>query len=192
MKKFFRVIWKGIKKIAPKGSQWFDFAGFVALMFFYAIIPFVIFTETFGGVATAATTTKLSLGMCVGIILIFIVLKKVWLNTKTATLQTRIGIMADNLKVETDDVKKSRLATQIAIKKAIVTAVNLIVPILCILAIIWVAGTIDTRIETAQQYLKNIKQCVNLASTSFLVGVIIQITLPFIKAKVCYKPDKGV
>ena len=168
------------------------------------IIPFIVFTETFGAVRGTKhnpelVTTQWSIGTMLGVLLIFIVVKKLLIDGKASELKVRIGIMADNLKVETDDVKKYRLAKQIAVKKMFVTMFALIIPIISVIIIVWAVNILTGAVLHVQddvgqmvEYIKQIKRCVTMAGISFVAGVITQIAFPFVKARVVYKKDGGI
>jgi hypothetical protein len=181
MKGFVTRLWDKVKGLGK--GRWLDIAQFLLLVLFYAIIPFILFTEAYGGATNLGT--RLSLGFCIGMIVILIVCKKMFINNHIATLRTRIGVMTDSMNVETDPVKKYNLARRIAFKNMLLTALNLIIPIFVIVTVVCVAITMQTTAEAFGLF----KRTIYYSSISFAFGVVVQIAFPFIKAALLREKD---
>ena len=164
-----------LKKLIPNKSALFDIVGLILLVLFYAVIPYILFLENYKG----SNSPKISLGLCVFVIIVFIVCKRMFLNNHITALRSRVGTMNDAMKVERDYVKKNRLAYRVAWKNTLLVAYNLIVPILCIATVLIFIGYV----ENTAQALASLKKTINLASISFYAGVLTQIALPFVRAK---------
>lgn len=166
---------------------------FALLLTFFVIIPIVIFYGMFPGrIAGTAETTRsfVGVGLIVGAILIFIVVKRMWIDTKIQNLSVRIGMLKDKAYTESDVEVQIKCLKRVAVLKNVRTIVNMIVPALAVLLIFMMSSCLThyivktcNELSQAQIYIERIDKAVTLSCFSFAIGVMLQIIFPWIDLK---------
>ena len=167
---------------------------FALLVLFFIIIPMVLFIEAFSGTSVVTvpeeTTTRtwVGFGLIVGIILVFVVVKRFIINPKIEGLAVRIGVLKDKADTESDIDTRIKCFRKMALLKNFQTVINMIIPVLLVALVVVLCSGLNnfiavvcTDLQDAKDYIGRINRTVLYASASFIVGVIVQLIFPHIR-----------
>ena len=138
---------------------------FILHLFFAAVVPMVLVIVQYStiGDTRAEVGFRISITGILLLLLVFWIIKKIFINRKLQDLNTQANVMTADLKTEQDATRAKALEKEIKNARTIETIINHIMPLLFIVAVI-----IAFRALEAQ--LIRLSATLSLIAISFVVG----------------------